>query len=38
MNLFNIKADGSYDYVSVDNGLVYYHDLDDYLTMINSNN
>ena len=38
MGLFTTLADGSYNYVSIDNGLVYYHNLDDYLITLNSNN
>ena len=38
MGLFTTMADGSYDYVSVDDGLVYFHDLNDYLFAYNSNN
>lgn len=38
--LHSLKSDGSYDYVSVDNGLIYFKgdDFDIYLSIINSKN
>jgi hypothetical protein len=39
MSLHSIKADGSYDYISVDDGLIYVRNVDDlnsYLLNINN--
>ena len=39
MNLFTTKSDGSYDYVSADDGLKYIKDtdMDAYLSTVNTN-